>query len=132
MIENICTAKIEDETIASLSDDGLIIGLKSGTTKIWISNPFGDDFYRTITVSEGTGPKDDHTASPDVGKTDISVEPIADQIYTGYALMPDVVVKDGSKVLAKDIDYTVSYSNNTNVGTASVKITGNGTYEGVQ
>ena len=130
VIENICTAKIEDETIASLSDDGLIIGLKSGTTKIWISNPFGDDFYRTITVSEGTGPKDDHTASPDVGKTDISVEPIADQIYTGYALMPDVVVKDGSKVLAKDIDYTVSYSNNTNVGTASVKITGNGTYEG--
>lgn len=65
-----------------------------------------------------------------MGKTDISVEPIADQIYTGYALMPDVVVKDGSKVLAKDIDYTVSYSNNTNVGTASVKITGNGTYEG--
>lgn len=130
VIENICTAKIEDETIASLSDDGLIIGLKSGTTKIWISNPFGDDFCRTITVSEETGPKDDHTASPDVGKTDISVEPIEDQIYTGYALMPDVVVKDGSKVLVKDIDYTVSYSNNTNVGTASVKIMGNGTYEG--
>lgn len=130
VIENICTAKIEDETIASLSDDGLIIGLKSGTTKTWISNPFGDDFCRTITVSEETGPKDDHTASPDVGKTDISVEPIEDQIYTGYALMPDVVVKDGSKVLVKDIDYTVSYSNNTNVGTASVKIMGNGTYEG--
>lgn len=65
-----------------------------------------------------------------MGKTDISVEPIADQIYTGSALMPDVVVKAGSKVLVKDVDYTVLYSNNTNVGTASVKVTGKGTYEG--
>lgn len=58
-----------------------------------------------------------------MGKTDISVEPIADQIYTGSALMPDVVVKAGSKVLVKDVDYTVLYSNNTNVGIASVKVT---------
>lgn len=130
VIENTCTAKIEDETIASLSDDGVITGLKSGTTKIWVSNPFGDDFYRTITVEEGTESKDDNTTNPDVGKTDISVEPIADQIYTGSALMPDVVVKAGSKVLVKDVDYTVLYSNNTNVGTASVKVTGKGTYEG--
>ena len=130
VIENTCTAKIEDETIASLSDDGVIAGLKSGTTKIWVSNPFGDDFYRTITVEEGTESKDDNTTNPDVGKTDISVEPIADQIYTGSALMPDVVVKAGSKVLVKDVDYTVLYSNNTNVGTASVKVTGKGTYEG--
>ena len=130
VIENTCTAKIEDETIASLSDDGVITGLKSGTTKIWVSNPFGDDFYRTITVEEGTESKDDNTTNPDVGKTDISVEPIADQIYTGSALMPDVVVKAGSKVLVKDVDYTVLYSNNTNVGIASVKVTGKGTYEG--
>ena len=130
VIENTCTAKIEDETIASLSDDGVIAGLKSGTTKIWVSNPFGDDFYRTITVEEGTESKDDNTTNPDVGKTDISVEPIADQIYIGSALMPDVVVKAGSKVLVKDVDYTVLYSNNTNVGIASVKVTGKGTYEG--
>lgn len=130
VIENTCTAKIEDETIASLSDDGVITGLKSGTTKIRVSNPFGDDFYRTITVEEGTESKDDNTTNPDVGKTDISVEPIADQIYTGSALMPDVVVKAGSKVLVKDVDYTVLYSNNTNVGIASVKVTGKGTYEG--
>ena len=44
--------------------------------------------------------------------------------------MPDVVVKAGSKVLVKDVDYTVLYSNNTNVGIASVKVTGKGTYEG--
>ena len=145
VVENICTAKIEDETIASLSDDAVITGLKAGTTKIWVSNPFGDDFYRTITVTEGTGSKDDSAAKPDTGKTDtgktdtdktdtdktdISVEPVADQTYTGSAVMPEVVVKDGSKVLTKNVDYTVLYSNNIKVGTASVKITGKGSYEG--
>ena len=119
VIENECSAKIEDETIASLSDDAVITGLKSGTTKIWISNPFGSDFYRTITVTKGT---------EDKGK--ISVEAIADQTYTGSALTPKVVVKEGSKVLTKNVDYTVSYSNNIKVGTASVKITGKGSYKG--
>lgn len=119
VIENECSAKIEDETIASLSDDAVITGLKSGTTKIWISNPFGSDFYRTITVTKGTE-----------DKGEISVEPIADQTYTGSVLMPKVVVKAGSKVLTKNVDYTVLYSNNINVGTASVKITGKGSYKG--
>ena len=119
VIENECSAKIEDETIASLSDDAVITGLKSGTTKIWISNPFGSDFYRTITVTKGTE-----------DKGEISVESISDQTYTGSALTPKVVVKAGSKVLTKNVDYTVSYSNNINVGTASVKITGKGSYKG--
>ena len=119
VIENECSAKIEDETIASLSDDAVITGLKSGTTKIWISNPFGSDFYRTITVTKGTE-----------DKGEISVEPIADQTYTGSALTPKVVVKAGSKVLTQNVDYTVLYSNNVNVGTASVKITGKGSYKG--
>ena len=119
VIENECSAKIEDETIASLSEDAVITGLKSGTTKIWISNPFGSDFYRTITVTKGT---------EDKGK--ISVESIADQTYTGSALTPKVVVKAGSKVLTQNVDYTVLYSNNVNVGTASVKITGKGSYKG--
>lgn len=119
VIENECSAKIEDETIASLSDDAVITGLKSGTTKIWISNPFGSDFYRTITVTKGTE-----------DKGEISVEPIADQTYTGSVLMPKVVVKAGSKVLTQNVDYTVLYSNNVNVGTASVKITGKGSYKG--
>lgn len=119
VIENECSAKIEDETIASLSDDAVITGLKSGTTKIWISNPFGSDFYRTITVTKGTE-----------DKGEISVESIADQTYTGSALTPKVVVKEGSKVLTKNVDYTVSYSNNITVGTASVKITGKGSYKG--
>ncbi|MBS6558602.1 MAG: GBS Bsp-like repeat-containing protein, partial [Roseburia sp.] len=38
--------------------------------------------------------------------------------------------KMGSKVLTEDVDYTVSYSNNRNVGTARVIISGIGVYSG--
>ena len=44
--------------------------------------------------------------------------------YDGKAKTPSVTVKVGGKTLKKDTDYTVSYSNNTKVGTAKVTITG--------
>ncbi len=50
--------------------------------------------------------------------------------YDGKAKTPSVTVKDGNKALVKDSDYSVTYSNNTNVGTASVTITGIGNYTG--
>ena len=51
--------------------------------------------------------------------------------YDGTAKKPSVTVKDGSKTLTSGTDYTVSYSNNTNVGTATVTITGKGNYTGI-
>lgn len=50
--------------------------------------------------------------------------------YTGKAITPNVTVKFGDTVLTKSVDYTVSYSNNTNAGTATINITGIGKYEG--
>lgn len=56
------------------------------------------------------------------------------QIYTGSALNPDVVVKDGSRTLVSGTDYSVSYKNNTAVTTtdspAVATITGKGNYAG--
>ena len=40
---------------------------------------------------------------------------ITEYDYTGAAITPEVIVKNGEKTLIKDVDYTVSYSNNTNV-----------------
>ena len=54
---------------------------------------------------------------------DAWIQSIADQTYTGEALTPDVVVKDGETTLVLNTDYTVAYSNNTNAGTATVTIT---------
>ena len=50
--------------------------------------------------------------------------------YDGKAKKPGVTVKLSGKTLKNGTDYTVSYSNNTKVGTATVKITGKGNYTG--
>ncbi len=54
---------------------------------------------------------------------------IPNQTYTGYAIRPALTVTLSGSSLAKDVDYSVSYSNNTNVGNATVKVTGKGQYE---
>ena len=58
-----------------------------------------------------------------------AIQPISSQTYTGSAITP-VVVKNGETTLTKDTDYTVVYSNNTNVGTASAEVTFTGNYSG--
>ena len=57
--------------------------------------------------------------------------PYASYTYRGRGIKPTVTVKDanGNK-LVKGTDYTVSYSNNTNVGTAAITVTGKGNYKG--
>ena len=60
---------------------------------------------------------------------DISVGNISTVTYNGQAQTPAVTVKDGNKTLTAGTDYTVSYSNNTNAGTAKVTITAASTSE---
>lgn len=52
--------------------------------------------------------------------------------YTGYAITPDLVVTMNSRVLNRGTDYVVSYSNNINVGTATMRVTGIGSYSGTK
>ncbi len=54
----------------------------------------------------------------------------ASVVYTGTALTPAVVVTDGAFVLTENKDYTVSYADNVNVGTATVTVTLQGNYAG--
>ena len=50
-------------------------------------------------------------------------------VYTGKELTPEVVVKDGDRILVKDIDYILDYKNNIDVGTtAQVVVIGCGNY----
>lgn len=57
----------------------------------------------------------------------ISVVDIPDQTYTGGAIEPEIVVKDGDKTLVEGTDYEVTYENNVDAGT--VTITGKGNYK---
>lgn len=57
------------------------------------------------------------------------ISAIPNQVYTGFAIKPSMTVTFSSSTLTKNIDYSVTYSNNTNVGTATVKVQGMGAYE---
>ncbi|MDO4340104.1 MAG: hypothetical protein Q4C91_18765 [Eubacteriales bacterium] len=56
--------------------------------------------------------------------SDITVENIANQKYTGKLIEPKVTVKDGSYTLVEGTDYELTYKNNRSAGTATVTIKG--------
>ena len=56
------------------------------------------------------------------------VEDIEDIVYTGKALRPEVKVYDSKTLLSLNKDYTLTYKNNTNAGTATIVIKGKGNY----
>ena len=58
------------------------------------------------------------------------VEDIEEQIYSGSAIEPKPVVKDGNSTLKEGTDYTLAYSDNNESGTATITITGKGNYLG--
>lgn len=62
----------------------------------------------------------------------MTVAKIADHTYTGAEVRPVPVVKSGKVVLTEGEDYEVSYQNNIKVGTATVMITGKGSYAGIK
>lgn len=62
----------------------------------------------------------------------VSITGISDAEYTGQAITPVPTVTVNGNVLTQDKDYIVSYTNNVNVGTATVIVTGMGDYSGQQ
>ena len=66
-------------------------------------------------------------------KIDLSsatVNSIDSQTYTGFSIEPSVTVTLNGKTLKLNEDYTLTYSNNVNVGTATITINGIGNYTG--
>lgn len=57
---------------------------------------------------------------------------IADVTYTGKALKPKVTIKNNGTKLIKDTDYTITYSDNKEVGQAVITIKLKGNYYGSQ
>ena len=59
-----------------------------------------------------------------------TVSGISTKAFTGKNITQSITVKYNGKTLKKGTDYTVSYSNNKKVGTATVKIAGKGSCTG--
>ena len=87
----------------------------------------------TVTITgkgNYTGTKDsDFTINP-ASIEDAEVSGLEDKTYNGEEQKQTPVVKVASATLTEETDYTVSYKNNTDAGTATVTITGTGNYTG--
>ena len=59
-----------------------------------------------------------------------TVDEISDRTFTGTSQTPIVTVRDNMEILTLEADYTVGYTDNTNVGDVTVTITGMGNYAG--
>lgn len=109
--------KSSNSKIASVSD-GKVTAKGVGRATITAYTTGGKNVKCTVTVK---------------GKiSDSSISAIKTQSYTGKAVSPVPAVTYGGKKLVKNTDYTVSYSKNTAIGQASVKITGKGLYKGTK
>lgn len=87
--------------------------------------PIGNLYdVKTVSIVPAITPKDLTT----LGVTVSDITGI--YTYTGLAQKPDITVSDSNAVITSD-DYTVSYSDNINVGTATVTVTSKGNYQGV-
>ncbi len=145
---NILPRSIGNATVSSISDQAYTGSMVTPSITV---KDYGNELVRgtdyTIEYKNNTAPGTatatitgigNYTGSRDVtfkivaGVSDVSIEPIADQTYCGSSLTPSVTVKSGTKELVKGTDYTVSYSDNTNVGTATVTVTLRGSYSGTK
>ena len=94
----------------------------------------------TVTVTATTGAEVNYykgSAQKTFTITAMSLETalindIDDQIYTGAAITPTLMVTEGDKILMLDTDYSVAYTDNVNAGTATATITGKGNYQGTK
>ena len=70
------------------------------------------------------------TVNPrDLSSATVSTTPDS-YVYDGNPKTPGVTVVLGGKMLVKDTDYEVNFSNNTEAGSATVTVTGKGNYTG--
>ena len=83
-----------------------------------------------ITVSIEDGYQATCKVSVTASIANCNINKLSTQTYTGGKIEPALTVKDEDKTLVKNKDYTVSYKNNVNVGTATAIIKGKGNYTG--
>ena len=131
-------------SIATVSQSGVVTGVKEGTTQISVITAEGSKTaICSVTVSgqaqtePGTqtggiiDPATGKTASATFSGMEIELD-YTSTAYNGSDKEPGVAIQDAyGNDLTEDVDYTLDYYNNLTVGKATVIVSGKGKYAGV-
>ena len=123
-------ATSEGTAIAGATDAEYVVQIGSFDEEYYYCEVTSEYLTKNVyTTSNGTGHTKVEGALHDNPK--ITVSPIENYTYTGDEITPAVTVKNAlDETLVLGTDYTVSYANNINAGTATVTITFIGAYAG--
>ncbi|MBO4902012.1 MAG: hypothetical protein J5518_04405 [Lachnospiraceae bacterium] len=133
-----------DNLIGQITDDGLIVKgddlssleIRSDNIKTTVHSEESavlvvqndDGTIRIFEDKNDDGVFDDPAIIESAG---FSHATVPEQTYTGKAIVPDVLVYHENTLLKQNIDYTIKFTNNVNVGSnATYTITGKGNYSG--
>ena len=135
-----------DSSVSKVTASGLVIGhtvssitLTPSTSNVTTSGTITPS--KATIVSGSTDVTSNYNITYKTGKLTITVLSIENATislnptsytYDGTAKKPTVTVVLNDKTLVLNTDYSVSYSNNTDAGTAIVTVTGKGNYTGTK
>lgn len=110
---NATLKKNTDYTVAYSNN----VNAGTGTITITGKGIYGGSVKKTFTIKK-------------LGILATAVSGTGNKVYTGSVIKPVPAVKVGGRTLKNGTDFTVSYKNNTEPGTATLKVTGKGNYSG--
>lgn len=110
---NTTLKKNTDYTVAYSNN----VNAGTGTITITGKGIYGGSVKKTFTIKK-------------LGISATAVSGTGNKVYTGSSIKPVPAVKVGGRTLKNGTDFTVSYKNNTEPGTATLKVTGKGNYSG--
>lgn len=110
---NATLKKNTDYTVAYSNN----VNAGTGTITITGKGIYGGSVKKTFTIKK-------------LGISATAVSGTGNKVYTGSAIKPVPAVKAGGRTLKNGTDFTVSYKNNTEPGTATLIVNGKGNYSG--
>ena len=115
-----CTVSVSKEKAVNYTNN---INPGKATVKVTGTGNFTGTVVKYFMIVKNT------EKQKDISKCKITVNKKT-LVYNGKEQKPGITVKDGTKKLTLNEDYTVAYSNNINAGKATVTVKGKNTYAG--
>jgi hypothetical protein len=120
--KNVKVSIVSNKIYANTTDSVRLAGSTSGTVKSNLIGAYGMKLSSTVNISDVSNLYRFAECSLKLSEKSFK--------YTGKEIKPKVTVVFGNKKLKKDVDYKITYVNNTERGKATVKVTGIGNYTG--